>query len=122
MALTMLLQPHSGTCWDVSSDATLTHNGGSDSLSIANAARFAVSNWGVDPNRVFAVGTSSGAMMTNVLMGAYPDLFAAGSAFSGVPYGCFEGPDMWNSQCALGQLIKTPQQWVSIYSLLTMDL
>ena len=50
--------------------------------------------------------------MTNVLMGAYPDLFAAGSAFSGVPYACFEGPDMWNSQCATGQLIKTPQQWV----------
>lgn len=55
--------------------------------------------------------------MTNVLMGAYPDLFAAGSLFSGVPYGCFAGPNAWNTQCALGQLIKTPQQWVrSIYS------
>lgn len=51
-------------------------------------------------------------MMTSVLMGAYPDLFVAGSAFSGVPYGCFEGPDMWNEQCALGEVIMTPQQWV----------
>jgi acetylxylan esterase len=24
-------------------------------------------------------------------IGAYPDLFVAGAAFSGVPYGCFAG-------------------------------
>ncbi|EKM51934.1 carbohydrate esterase family 1 protein [Phanerochaete carnosa HHB-10118-sp] len=107
--------PHSGTCWDVSSDETLMHNGGSDSLSIANAARFAVSNWGVDPNRVFAVGTSSGAMMTSVLAGAYPDVFKAGIVDSGVAFGCFavtgQPEDSWNSQCAEGQLILTGQQW-----------
>ncbi|GJE89709.1 carbohydrate esterase family 1 protein [Phanerochaete sordida] len=109
--------PHSGTCWDVSSDETLTHNGGSDSLSIANAARFAVSNWGVDPNRVFAVGTSSGAMMTSVLAGAYPDVFKAGIVDSGVAFGCFAVPgqpeDSWNSQCAEGQLILTGAQWAA---------
>ncbi|KAH9944358.1 alpha/beta-hydrolase [Epithele typhae] len=107
--------PHSGTCWDVSSDATLTHNGGSDSLSIANAARFAISNWGVDANRVFAVGTSSGAMMTSVLAGAYPDVFKAGIVDSGVAFGCFALPgqpeDSWNSQCAEGQLVLTGAQW-----------
>ena len=110
-------QPHSGTCWDVSSDETLTHNGGSDSLSIANAARFAVSNWGVDADRVFAVGTSSGAMMTSVLAGAYPDVFKAGIVDSGVAFGCFALPgqpeDSWNSQCSTGELILTGQQWVS---------
>jgi hypothetical protein len=30
-------------------------------------------------------------------IGAYPDLFAAGAAFSGVPYGCFAGSSNWNS-------------------------
>nr|BBL86735.1 acetylxylan esterase [Irpex lacteus] len=107
--------PHSGTCWDVSSDETLMHDGGSDSLSIANAARFAISNWGVDPNRVFAVGTSSGAMMTSVLAGAYPDIFKAGIVDSGVAFGCFAVPgqpeDSWNSQCSEGQLVLTGQQW-----------
>ncbi|KIJ31028.1 carbohydrate-binding module family 1 protein [Sphaerobolus stellatus SS14] len=103
--------PRSGGCWDVNTNATLTHNGGSDSLGIANVVRYAIANWGVDASRVFATGTSSGAMMTNVLMGAYPDIFAAGSLYSGVPYGCFEGPNAWNSQCAEGQLIQTPQQW-----------
>ncbi|KAJ8455455.1 hypothetical protein ONZ45_g18942 [Pleurotus djamor] len=103
--------PDSGGCWDVHSSGTLTHDGGGDSLAIASMVRYAISNYGVDASRVFATGTSSGAMMTNVLLGAYPDLFKAGSLFAGVPYGCFEGPGMWNSQCSQGQLIKTPQQW-----------
>ena len=115
LRLTFCLQPHPGTCWDVSSDATLKHNGGGDSIGIASAARFAIANWGVDPNRVFAVGTSSGAMMTSVLAGAYPDVFKAGVVDSGVAFGCFSLPgqpgDTWNEQCASGQLILTGQQW-----------
>lgn len=103
--------PTAGGCWDVASTATLTHNGGSDSFGIANVVRYFIANMGVDSTRVFATGTSSGAMMTNVLMGAYPDIFAAGSLYSGVPYGCFAGPNAWNSQCSTGQLIKTAQQW-----------
>ncbi|OCH90798.1 putative acetylxylan esterase A [Obba rivulosa] len=113
--------PNPGTCWDVSSNATLTHDGGSDSLGIASAARFAISNWGVDPDRVFAVGTSSGAMMTSVLAGAYPDVFKAGVVDSGVAFGCFalpdDPPDSWNSQCATGELILTGQEWAQrVYS------
>jgi acetylxylan esterase len=30
-------------------------------------------------------------MMTNVLSGAYPDVFAASSVFAGVVFGCFAG-------------------------------
>lgn len=103
--------PDSGGCWDVHTPQTLSHNAGGDSLGIVSQVRYAIQNYGVDASRVFATGTSSGAMMTNVLMGAYPDVFQAGSAFSGVPFGCFAGPDMWNSQCALGELIMTPEQW-----------
>lgn len=104
--------PDSGGCWDVHSDATLKHNAGGDSLGIASMVRYAISNYNVDASRVFMTGTSSGAMMTNVLAGAYPELFKAGAAFAGVPYGCFAGPGMWNSACSSGQLIKTAQQWV----------
>ncbi|PFH52855.1 carbohydrate-binding module family 1 protein [Amanita thiersii Skay4041] len=103
--------PDSGGCWDVHTNATLTHNAGGDSLGIASMVRYAITNYHVDPNRVFMTGTSSGAMMTNVLAGAYPDLFRAGAAFAGVPYGCFAGPDMWNTACAQGTLTKTAQQW-----------
>jgi hypothetical protein len=52
-------------------------------------------------------------MMTNVLLGDYPDVFKAGAAFMGVPFGCFATTDgsMWNSQCSSGQRIMTAQQW-----------
>jgi hypothetical protein len=52
-------------------------------------------------------------MTTDVLLGDYPDVFKAGAAFMGVPFGCFATTDgsMWNTQCANGQLSKTPQQW-----------
>lgn len=56
-------------------------------------------------------GLSSGAMMVNVLAGAYPDLFQAGAAHAGVPYGCFQRPDMWSWQCSTGQLQKSAQEW-----------
>ncbi|KAF8893493.1 acetyl xylan esterase [Infundibulicybe gibba] len=103
--------PDSGGCWDVHTNATLTHDAGGDSLGIASMIRYAISTYGVDANRVFATGTSSGAMMTNVLAGAYPDLIKAGSAFAGVPYGCFAGPDLWNTACATGTITKTALQW-----------
>lgn len=77
--------------------------------------RYAIANWGVDADRVFVVGTSSGAMMTNVLAGAYPDIFKGGVVDSGVPFACFSLPgqpeDSWNSQCSQGQLVLTGQQW-----------
>ena len=45
------------------------------------------------PDRVYVTGASSGGMMTNVLLGDYPDVFKAGAAFMGVPFGCFATTD-----------------------------
>ncbi|QRV75874.1 carbohydrate esterase family 1 protein [Ceratobasidium sp. AG-Ba] len=101
----------SSGCWDVYSSATFKHNGGGDSLGIASGIRYLTTALNVNPARVVAAGLSSGAMMTNVMAGAYPDLIKAGSVHMGVAYGCFAGSGFWNSQCATGQLIKTPQQW-----------
>lgn len=56
--------PYSGTCWDVSSTAALTHNGGADSNSIANMVTYTLSQYNGDATRVFVTGSSSGAMMT----------------------------------------------------------
>lgn len=110
--------PRQGACWDVSSQATLTHNGGGDSNSIANMVTWAISEYGADSSKVFVTGSSSGAMMTNVLAAAYPELFQAASVYSGVPAGCFysstNAVDAWNSTCALGDVIDTPQQWGNV--------
>jgi hypothetical protein len=62
---------------------------------------------------VYVTGESSGGMMTNVMLADYPDVFKAGAAFMGVPYHCFYTGTVrgWNSACAGGQVIMTPQQW-----------
>jgi acetylxylan esterase len=108
--------PRSGGCFDVNTNQTLTHNGGGDSQGIASMISYAISNYGVNPSKVYVTGTSSGAMMTNVMAGSYPNLIAATSIYSGVPFACFAGASDWNSACALGQITKTAAQWVSLIS------
>jgi len=106
--------PDSGGCWDVHTNNTLRHDAGGDSLGVASMVRYTINRYNANARQVFATGTSSGAMMTEVLAGAYPDLFAAGSSFAGVPYGCFAGAGMWNGDCAEGWITHTPQQWGDI--------
>ncbi|KAH7353125.1 acetylxylan esterase-like protein 1 precursor [Pyrenochaeta sp. MPI-SDFR-AT-0127] len=103
-------------CWDVSSKESLTHNGGGDALGIASMVHWTVKKYRADKDRVFVTGTSSGAMMTNVLLGSYPDIFAAGSAWAGVPFGCFAGPgfDVWSEACANGKIIKNGTEWAAL--------
>jgi len=103
----------SGNCFDVYSPQALRRDGGSDPVSIRSMVSYVQQRYNADPNRIFATGVSSGAMMTNVLLGLYPDVFKAGAAFAGVPFGCFATTDgsTWNSQCANGQIIRTAQQW-----------
>jgi len=56
--------PHSGTCWDVSSKQTLSHEGGGDSNTIANMVKWTLKEYKADAKKVFVTGSSSGAMMT----------------------------------------------------------
>lgn len=103
----------SSKCWDVSSPAALRRGGGSDPVGLMAMVDYVKQRHNGDPGRIFATGTSSGAMMTNVLLGVYPDVFQAGASFAGVPFACFATTNgsEWNSQCSSGQSIKTPQQW-----------
>lgn len=105
--------PRSGQCWDVSSPQSLTRNGGSDPVGLMSMVTYVEQHNNGDASNVYVTGASSGAMMTNVMLADYPDVFKAGSAFMGVPYHCFATTDgsLWNSTCANGQLIMTPQQW-----------
>ncbi|MGP3969936.1 extracellular catalytic domain type 1 short-chain-length polyhydroxyalkanoate depolymerase [Streptomyces sp. 6N223] len=103
----------SSQCWDVSSQQALTRDGGSDPVGLKSMIDYTVETHGADTSRLFVSGGSSGAMMTNVMLGNYPDVFAAGSALAGVPFGCFATTDgsEWNSACAGGQITHTPQEW-----------
>ncbi|KAI9155422.1 Acetylxylan esterase A [Paramyrothecium foliicola] len=103
-------------CWDVSSTQTLTHDAGGDSLGIASMVRWTLEQYPLDADRVFVTGVSSGAMMTNVLAASYPDLFAAGSAFAGVPHSCYAGPGyaVWSDDCARGRITRSGDEWAAI--------
>ena len=105
-----------GSCFDVSSPQALTHNGGSDPVAIMSMVTYAAQHYNGNLNQVYATGISSGAMMTNVMLGDYPDVFKAGAAFAGVPFGCMatDGSSVWNATCPPGTMIKTPQEWGDI--------
>lgn len=78
--------------------------------------KWTLEKYGADKDRVFVTGTSSGAMMTNVLVGSYPDVFAAGSAWAGVAFGCFAGNGygVWSDACATGKIVKTGSEWAEM--------
>jgi poly(3-hydroxybutyrate) depolymerase len=78
-------------CWDVYNKASLTHGQGGDALGIVSMVDYTIDRYGADRARVYVMGFSSGAMMTNVLAGSYPDVFEAAAAYSGVPDACFLG-------------------------------
>jgi poly(hydroxyalkanoate) depolymerase family esterase len=105
-----------GHCFDVSTKAGLTRNGGSDSTGVMSMVSWARQRYNVDPARIVVSGFSSGAMMTNVLAAQYPDVFSAASAYSGVPAGCFatDNGSLWNSQCSGGNVIKSAQEWGNV--------
>ena len=56
--------------------------------------------------------------MQNVMAATYPEMFAAGIAYSGTAAGCFlsqsGGVDAWNNSCANGQARGTPQVWAKV--------
>ncbi|MFI1207858.1 PHB depolymerase family esterase [Streptomyces sp. NPDC020802] len=100
-------------CFDVASPQALKRGAGSDPVGIKSMVDWVTRTYSADTGRIFATGISSGAMMTNVLLGDYPDVFAAGAAFSGVPFACFATTNgsEWNSECSGGNSIHTPQEW-----------
>jgi poly(hydroxyalkanoate) depolymerase family esterase len=105
----------SAKCWDVGSQKSLTHDGGGDTQAVAQMVTYAVTTYKANPARVYATGDSSGGMMTQALLGVYPDVFKAGASFAGVPAGCWSAgwsaASNWGGTCAGGNDIKTAQQW-----------
>lgn len=70
---------------------TLTHGGNGDALGIISMVNYTLDKYKGDKSKVFVMGGSSGAMMTNVMVGSYPEVFEAGAAYSGVAFACFAG-------------------------------
>ncbi|WP_437573472.1 extracellular catalytic domain type 1 short-chain-length polyhydroxyalkanoate depolymerase [Sorangium sp. So ce887] len=102
-------------CWDVGTTKSLTHDGGGDTQAVAQMVKYTLEKYSGDAERVYVMGGSSGAMMTQAMLAVYPDIFRAGAARAGVPAGCwadgFDPSNQWSGNCAGGRTSKTAQQW-----------
>jgi poly(3-hydroxybutyrate) depolymerase len=63
-------------------------SGQGESASILAMVDAAIEAEGVDPDRVFILGHSSGGAMTAVMLANYPNRFAGGAVIAGLPVGC----------------------------------
>lgn len=115
----IIIAPSSGRCWDIVSDQTRTREGGGDSHAIRQMVAHALDTYGANPERVYATGNSSGGMMTQLLLGLYPDVFQGGSAMAGMPAGCRGANENGNGggysgACAGGNVDLTPEEWGAV--------
>lgn len=104
----IVVPDNGGRCWDVTSSKTHTRDGGGDSHAIIQMVRYALSQYHANADRVYSTGDSSGAMMTELLLALYPDVYKAGAAFAGVPAGC---SNEFDSSGLCGLPAQTAQQW-----------
>jgi poly(hydroxyalkanoate) depolymerase family esterase len=100
---------NSSSCFNWFQPGDISRDQG-EALSIKQMVDTMKSTHGSDPKRIFVTGMSAGGYMTEVMMAAYPDVFAAGSVNSGGPYDCATSLTA-TSSCQQGSVSHTPQQW-----------
>jgi acetylxylan esterase len=108
-------------CWDAGSTRSLKHDGGGDTGAVVQMVKYTLGKYNGDARRVYSVGGSSGGIMTEALLGVYPDVFMAGVSLMGVPCGCWAqgynditgtgSTAQWSGSCAGGSVTKTGPQW-----------
>lgn len=113
-------------CWDAGSARSLTHDGKGDTHAVVQMVRHVLLTYDGNADRVYSVGGSSGGIMTEALLGVYPDVFMAGVSYMGVPAGCWaegyndvvgkpaNGTGQWSGPCAGGNVTKSGEQWASL--------
>jgi acetylxylan esterase len=110
-------------CWDAGSDRSLSHSGKGDAPAIVQMVKYTLAKYGGDASRVYSEGGSSGGIMTEALLGVFPDVFMAGVSIMGVPCGCWatgyndvvgkpsDGTGQWSGPCQTGSVDNTGAEW-----------
>jgi poly(hydroxyalkanoate) depolymerase family esterase len=87
-----------------------TRRGRGEAASIHQMIQCALTDYGLDPCRIFITGLSAGGAMASVMLATYPDTFAGGAILAGLPYRAAE-----NVQDALASMRQppayTPRAW-----------
>ena len=77
---------NANTCFNWFQPGDIARDQG-EALSIGQMIQTVVSRHDIDPSRVFITGLSAGGAMANVMLAAYPEVFAGGAIIAGLPYG-----------------------------------
>jgi len=93
-------EAHPRRCWNWFRRGDQLRDAGEPGL-IASLTRHVIRTHLVDPSRVYVAGLSAGASLALILADAYPDMFAAVGAHSGLPVGAAR--DQTSALMAMGQ-------------------
>jgi poly(hydroxyalkanoate) depolymerase family esterase len=82
------VEGNGATCWNWFLDKNMKRDNGerTEPQLLATLTRQVMASHHVDPDRVYLMGTSAGANMTNVMSITYPDLYKAVAMFAGCAY------------------------------------
>ncbi|HEY1691626.1 MAG TPA: PHB depolymerase family esterase [Polyangiaceae bacterium] len=94
------------------STADITRGQG-EAASVIQAVDAMKTKYTLDPKRIYATGFSAGAAYAVALLALYPDVFAAGASFSGVPFGCATSLTTAYT-CMDSAVTKTPTAWATL--------
>jgi len=93
--------------WFEPGDATRDHG---EASSIRQMIEWMLTDGRLDRKKVFVTGLSAGGAMTNVMLAAYPEVFAAGAPIAGLPFGA--ASDAREAFGAMFQGVRhAPQVW-----------
>jgi poly(hydroxyalkanoate) depolymerase family esterase len=84
--------------------------GEGEAESVNQMVSYMKSTYSVDASRVFMTGFSAGAAYAVALLAMYPDVFAGGASFSGLPFGCANSVASAET-CQSGAVSNTAAQW-----------
>ena len=98
------------SCFNWYDGATDDARNAGEAESVAQMVAYEIAAHGVDPSRVYVTGFSAGAAMTAVIAATYPDVFAAASIMSGLPYEC-ASDETTAFSCMNPGVTKTADQW-----------
>ena len=102
---------HPLLCWNWYEPGDFGRDSG-EAASIVALVGELVAQYGVDPNRIFVSGVSSGGFMATSLGGSYPDLFSGVSAMAGGPGACALGLSE-GTGCMSGTSDRTGEEWAA---------
>ncbi len=94
------------------STADITRGQG-EAESIHEMVQYMETTYSVDKTRIYVSGFSAGAAYTVALLAMYPDVFAAGASFSGVPFGCANSLSSAYT-CMYSGSSNTGPQWATL--------